>query len=350
MSQNIIAQENSSVFRADFRGHYGFIMVHRENMSHLVKGHPYMLEFSLSKATFGEKPWQQLYNFPEMGIAFVYANLANKKQLGNVYSIIPNLNFKLNKSEACTMWLRIGAGLGYFPTTFDVLTNHKNLAVSSHLNGAVNFVLLNRIRLTRKISIENGLAFTHFSNGAYKMPNLGVNIVTLNTGLSMLIGDDKKTAVKSPLLPHSKTLDISVIGTMGIKALEAEGEKYSVYSMRILFDKAISRKSALGTGFDLVYNTSLFDKLVYDSIFIQKKSAILQPGINLSYTLNINKLSLFINQGLYLNNVDVRSGIIYHRLGFKYKFNNRLIANITLKTHFGIADHFEYGIGYTLKR
>ncbi|MDQ3191628.1 MAG: acyloxyacyl hydrolase, partial [Bacteroidota bacterium] len=338
------------VFRADLRGHYGFIMVHRDNMSHLVKGHPMMVELSISKPTFGKSQWEQVYNFPELGVSFLYAGLENKKQLGPVYAIFPYINFKLNQSDFCNFRLRIGSGIGYFPVTFDVLNNHKNLAISSHLNGAVNFLFLNRIRLTNKMSLENGIAFTHFSNGAYKMPNLGINIVTVNSGLSLLIGDATKTPTKGLLLPHSKSLDYGIIGTVGIKALEAEGKKYPVYTFRTFIDKSISYKSSVGAGLDLGYNTSIIDRLVYDNIIVTKKTSIIQPGVNLAYTVKINNLSLFINKGIYLNRIDVRSGIFYHRLGIRYKFNNRLIANVSLKTHFGIADHFEYGLGYKFNK
>jgi hypothetical protein len=32
----------------------------------------------------------------------------------------------------------------------------------------------------------------------------------------------------------------------------------------------------------------------------------------------------------------------------RYQFTNGLVANFTLKTHFGRADYLELGLGYTL--
>ena len=344
--QNMSGQEKSSSLQINFRGHYGFIMVHRDNMSHLVKGHPYMLEFSISKPTYGVKEWEQIYAFPEIGVSFLYADLANRQQLGTAYALYPYINYRMNRNDKCNMRLRIGAGIGYFPTTFDIFENHKNLAISSHLNGAISVLFANRLCLSKRISWENGISFTHFSNGAYKMPNLGVNIVTLNTGVSLSLGNTERKPVKTTALAQKKAFDFLIVGTAGIKSLEAAGQKYFVYTLRMVLDKAMNRKSSLGVGLDIGYNSSLFDKLIYDSIFVTNKAAIIQPGINLSYTLNMDKLSLFINNGFYLNKVDIRSGLFYHRLGIRYKFNYNLIANVSLKTHFGVADHFEFGIGY----
>ena len=40
---------------------------------------------------------------------------------------------------------------------------------------------------------------------------------------------------------------------------------------------------------------------------------------------------------------------LYHRVGMRYQFDNGLLLNMVLKTHWAKADYVEYGIGYTLK-
>ena len=59
------------------QGHYGYIMSHRNNMSHLIKGHIYGAELNYIFRTDGTKPWQQTHNYPEVGVCLLHMYLAN---------------------------------------------------------------------------------------------------------------------------------------------------------------------------------------------------------------------------------------------------------------------------------
>lgn len=343
----VCAQENLNL---GLKAHKGFIWVHRENMGHLVKGHPNIFELTVALPTYGEKHWQQIYQYPEVGLSLLYVDMANPKQLGAAYSIIPNINFPLSKNNRVSLSLRAGVGAGYLTRKYDRLGNHKNNAYSTALNGAVNFQLENRINLTEKLSLRTGLAFTHFSNGAYRMPNLGINIVTANTGLHYTIGESRQRILPDTSVKLKKPFNFYIVGITGIKSLFVLGGQYPSYAITSIFERHVSHKSSFGFGFDLNYNTSIIDKLQkLDGISIGKRE-ILQSGMHFSYALNVSRLSLFINKGLYLRQVDNHTGKVYHRLGLRYRFNNRIIGNFSLKTHYGVADYFEYGIGYSFRR
>ena len=52
--------------------------------------------------------------------------------------------------------------------------------------------------------------------------------------------------------------------------------------------------------------------------------------------------------GAYIRDYYKPEDPVYHRIGMRYQFTNGLVANFTLKTHFGRADYLELGLGYTL--
>jgi hypothetical protein len=329
--------------------HYGFILVHRDNMGHLVKGHTPMLELNYSRKTSGEKDWQSLYNSPEYGLSLIYSDLANPEQLGFSSALFPYINFPLNRKKHMNLHLKVGTGIGYISKVFDYRENHKNIAVSSHLNGVVNLQLSNRIQLHPSLLLHNGIAFTHYSNGAYKMPNLGLNQVTLHSGFIYNFGQNVNFIRREKINP-TKKYRFSFIGTTGWKELfGAGGPKYSIYTLRGSGEKFISPKSSVGTGLDFSFNNSMERRLAADSLVLENPFQYLQQGINMAYALNIDELSFYMNFGVYLHNAAKKDGLFYNRIGVKYHIKNNLLFNVSLKSHFGIADHFEWGIGYIIK-
>jgi hypothetical protein len=52
--------------------------------------------------------------------------------------------------------------------------------------------------------------------------------------------------------------------------------------------------------------------------------------------------------GAYLKDKFKPEDPVYHKIGFRYQFNNGLNAHWVLKTHFGRADYLETGFGYSI--
>jgi hypothetical protein len=54
--------------------------------------------------------------------------------------------------------------------------------------------------------------------------------------------------------------------------------------------------------------------------------------------------------GLYLVDPYEEDGVLYNRLGLRYYFNSRFIANLSLMAHYAKAEYAEFGLGYRLTR
>jgi hypothetical protein len=343
--------QDSTVYRIHGKGHLGFIWAHRDYMSHLVKGHPVFFELSLTKDATGKHEWEHLHLFPETGISAIFIDFANKEQLGHALTIFPHIGFPLRKGEFLKLNFRMGMGIAYLTKKFDRIENRKNHAIASNLNATASFQLENYFHLNNRLQLRTGIALTHFSNGSYKMPNLGINMFTANTGFTYALENPQSKPKRIKPRKPFKSADLTMISTAGIKSFHVLGEQYPVYTLRFSGEKSFTPKSALAAGFDLVYNSALKGiKPYYHGTEVQNKSELMQPGVNLGYSFNIEKLSLFVQKGIYAANMDNHTGRFYHRIGCRYRFNNRLIANFSLKSHFGVADHFEYGIGYSFTK
>jgi hypothetical protein len=345
-SQDTLKSKHLNKLIIGSKCHYGFIICHTKSMRHLETGHFPSLEITIGKITNGEKLWQRLYKFPDIGICFFYSGLANKEHLGNVIALYPYINFPMINCGFYKFSFRFGTGLGYITKPYNRTENYKDIAIGSHLNAAINLTFESNFKLSKKFILTTGIGLTHFSNSAFKTPNLGINIPTISLGAYYKLGENNFLSIKKDTVVNKKfQYLISVTG--GIKEIYPEdGPKYGTYSLAFCVLKPLNFKNKLGLGFDLFYNSSIIKLLKNDSINISHNYEILRPGINLTYEIVISKISICLQFGTYVFAKYKLQGDVYEKLGWKYFITNHIFSTITLKANLVDADDFDLGIGY----
>ncbi len=335
-------------FLISAQGHYGFILAHRNDMAHLIKGHIYGGELNYIFRTNGCKPWQQIHKYPEIGICFLHMYLSNPQQLGNLEALYPYTNIRLNKqSRRNHLNLRIGVGLAYDTKPFDRIENHQNNVIGSHFNGFVNLRLSEAIMLSDAWRLDAGVGLTHASNAAMSTPNLGLNMATVNLGLGYAFGNKVCKIIKDSIPPVQMDWQFSVIGVTGIKQLEAPGgPEYIAYGFQANIYRTLNYKNKLGGGIEAAYNNATKKVWENDSVYNSPFKDIVQAGVKISYAFTIDRLTLPVDFGVYLYKQQPYNGIFFHRIGLRYMVTKHIIANATLLTHWAKADYFEWGIGY----
>ena len=309
--------------------HYGFILpLYTSSMNILVQGHVPAFEVDYISKPACTDNWLSDYHCPETGIAFFSAYLNNPAQLGNEYGIYPFVNFHLKKSFHEGLYFRIGMGLAYMPITFSRLDNHKN----------------DRTRL------EAGLGLTHCSNGAFQTPNLGINLITANTGITYSISSPTKCMKHTyPDTVKTKKIESEFIVAAGASEIEPPGgSRYPDVTFSYLAYRKLSRKGKLGLGADIFYNEANIARLKADTVILKSNLQDVQLGLKATYEITLGNLSLPIELGGYLYTKYTGNGYIYNRIGLRYYTHKHFIANLTLLTHFVKADFIEWGIGYKL--
>jgi hypothetical protein len=332
--------------------HYGIILpVYTQGMDVLIKAHVPALEGDYLFKPSGSQPWQQTYHGAETGVAFFYAWLGNPTQLGNEFGLYPFINFHLQRSYRERLYLRTGIGFGYLPVTFNQETNHKNILIGTHLNAMINLRLTNHYYLSNNLRLETGFGITHCSNGSFKTPNLGINLVTVNTGLSYCIDAGKTKPINPPSLDslnHTKLSHEFYIAA-GVSEIEPPGGlQYGAATFSYTTYHIINAKSKVGGGIDIFYNSADLETMTIDSIHYTSKFQNIQVGIKAAYELTVGRLAFPLELGGYLYTKSTGHGHEYNRLGIRYYINEHFIANLTLLAHFASADYVEWGIGYKL--
>ncbi len=347
ISASIIYAQQQTSMSLDMHG--GYIMVHRYNMRHLIQSHIWGGELSIGKTNFNDVFYNHLYNFPEKGVSLYFSNLGNPAQLGNVFAVIPYMNLPVNKLR--NLQIKAGVGTGYFHITFNQTENNLNNVISSNFTVCINAQVQKKWKLSDKLELYNKIGMTHFSNAAFKMPNLGINLVTTSLGLRF-------TTTPSPIFERkskteferNKNYYFEAGIASGIKEVGGPGGlKYAIVNANLAYIYPLSFKSELLLWTDFFHDRSLEIRLANDDWRRATTADFIQTGLMGGYRLRYNKLSFMIAMGAYTYSKYRGLGNLYHRVGIRYQFSNKLSLNTTLKSHFAIADFAEWGIVYRIK-
>lgn len=343
------ADKNDFYIRAAYN--YGFILQQHNNIGQLVNGNISGFELNYVRPTSGDKMWHAENNYPERGAGFSFFNLDNPKQLGNLYAVYFFYDIPLRKKATpFRLYLRTCEGLAFAPVHFDPITNHKNNVISSPVNAYVNLKFYYRWDICKRLRWEAGINFSHASNGRFEVPNLGLNLVTFNTGFVYKILTKKPTiltTVDSTIRVKSKN-ELFIWGAIGFNEIDQPlGKRYVAQSYSATFYRNINNKSRIGVGLDVYYNAATLHQLKADStVHLSSNLENIQMGIKVAYAYNIGRLSLPIEMGYYLYSKDKSDGVFFHRIGMRYYFKNNFVAILSLKTHWAVANYFEFGVGY----
>ena len=344
--QEIPIKPEDTSFGISATFHQGAILPHRKMVSEIVGKATKSVEVSFYKNTFGKKAWQRLHNYPRLGISVIAMDLGNKQELGNGYGVFSFIELPSNHHRTISWNMKLGYGLGYIEKPFDRETNYKNVAIGSQFNAIIYVNSKWSVNLSEALKFSLGLSVVHFSNASSSIPNLGINILSLNSGFCYNFGE-KEQFITQKVEKRPRKWKKSLRATFGAKEIPpADGPKYfvSAYSFDIM--KARAPKSSFGFGADLFYNTSLTQAIANDSSSTSGNLDNFRLGISGIYAFDFGKISLAIEMGGYVYSNYKKQGIIYNRLFTKFNANDKLFFTVGLKTHYFVADYPEFGVGY----
>ncbi|MBL4592625.1 MAG: acyloxyacyl hydrolase [Flavobacteriales bacterium] len=135
----------------------------------------HLFALSIGSTNLDTNSWGKYYNFPESGIMLAYANLGNNKIMGHQLSFVPYVTFKVFNKFSDSYRLKLGAGISYFNTFYDSISNPTNDIIGSHFTWDVKVFLYREIIKSEKFNLRAGVGFSHESNGHTQIPNLGIN-------------------------------------------------------------------------------------------------------------------------------------------------------------------------------
>lgn len=324
---------------------YGFLWPHRPSAWILVEGHAPSIELFAEREVTGDRAWHHDYLMPSYGFSVLYTTMSNPERIGNTVRLIPYLYLPFTRGTRSSFGMRIGWGLGYVSKAYDRLENNKQIAIGSRLNTAIHIMPQYRYEAGRWL-LTGGIGIDHWSNGAYQLPNLGLNYLNASLGVGYALAEAPVARSVVPVVEErSPKREFSVVGAFGINETGRPlNGKHSVFSLSGQVQWRVSTKSHVSAGADLFNKGSLVDQ--HPELMGNDRLSLTQAGVHAGYALGFGRGELFFHMGAYMYSPKPDDAPMYHRTGMRFRTGKHLIWNFSLKSHYASADHFEIGLGY----
>lgn len=330
---------------------YGSIVQHNKDVAHLITGHPEGIILSYNKRSFGEKPWQALYNYPDFGFSFVYQD-PKEPALGQTYGLYAHFSFYFIKRM---FRFKVGQGIAYTTNAFDLETNFKNIAYGSDLLsstfGQFDFIKPN---LYKGLGVQLGVAVVHYSNANVRAPNTSTNTLGVHIGLNYDWNYTEPKVYQNEGISNEYTEPwrLNAILRFGLNESDYVGLGQHPFLVLTGFvDKRLNRRSSIVGGAEFFLARFLKEEIEYRAIAfpndgINGDEDWTRFGIFAGHELHFGKLALVTHLGYYLYYPYDFEGRFYQRIGLKHQIKNNLFGTLTLKAHGAKAEGLALGVGY----
>ena len=325
--------------------------------------------------TDGSKEWHKRFGRPYYGGGIIAFDLLKHKDMGKPFAVYGTFGGVIKETPTHSFNYETSGGFAFNWTPFNQEKGYHNQTFGSSTSIYINLGANYKYYIGKHLDLSLGLNFNHFSNGALKLPNKGLNTFSPKLSLTYRFNEREFTS-KDTLSAFDKysTLDVNVFGAVrhsifygvdpGFDYSDVDmidkfkGRYYQNWGVETVYHRQVTYKSSLGLGVGLMYDED------YNHRFYQDESGAIQStkrfkkdqlllNIFPSYRLSISKFAIHVQPGFYIfkKSIDRRydKTIFYQRVGFQYTIGKNFLIGIGLRSFkFHKADYIEWRLGYRI--
>lgn len=335
--------------------------------------------FSSTALKFGYastgKRWQDYaYGMPYGGVGLLVASFFDKKALGNPFALYAFQGTTLSQLSPKTKlnfeW-NLGASFNWKP--YDPFDNPDNIALGSTTNVYIGANLYTCFELSNSWDLHTGIGVSHFSNGASRMPNKGLNLFSALVELKYNFNKNTKYSYAKMLTPplieprfdydflvniSSRQKKFDTIGT-GLPSPYID-KNFSVFGFTFAPMIVKSYKYKYGAGIDLLYDESagatawrelnVKDGKLYDRVKLGRFGERISVGLSAKGELQMPMYSIFANLGYNVVHGNKSDKRLYQVMGIKVYLKENLFGTFGIRaTNFSKAQYLYWSLGYTIQ-
>jgi hypothetical protein len=353
-----IAQEKSewAGYGAEVSYIGGNIFKHSAKFTGPIPSYSSAIDINLLQQTAGTKDWQQRRHYPLVGLGVTYTNYGMDSVYGRCVGIYPVLQLPIVTGKKVEWTLKLGLGIGFVTTFYQRYPNWNtvNNAVGSHMNNFTMFATDLRYKIDNKWAVGLGGNFSHISDGAWRQPNLGVNMFGGHVALRYFPYGDSPERIKKDL-PKLKNrwLLQARLGFSANESIAPNGPTYPVYTTSVFASKRYASRNKAYAGIDYSYHVAVEAFLKNNEIYPgEEKKHSWKSAAFIGNEFLMGRFGLILQLGFYMKQATLRQGWYYQKLGYNfYLIRNEkgalkeLSIYTTLKTHKVQAEFIEFGMG-----
>ena len=298
-----------------------------------------------------ENTYNKVYRFPTLGIGW-YSSTFHNSNIGNPNALyfffnIP-IHFEENKRLTGSY---IGAfGLSYNFNPYNENNNTANVLIGSYQNCYLHMGYNLNYHISNMLSVFGSAGFKHFSNGAFKLPNKGINLFPIGLGVKYKFSGKKLERPVAPPAPFISHNQWNIMLAVGSKNYKHDDPNYLKSTLGFNYLRQFSYKYRLGAGMDFFYSAAS-DLRNHSSQSGFSKSV--SYALVASWEWVINRIVYApIGFGYYIhrNFENGEEKNYYERIGLRVRLSEHYNLGVTIKAHGGHADFFECTFAYTFHK
>jgi len=295
--------------------------------------------------------YNYLYRYPTLGIG-LSSTLKNYKEIGMPHTIYGFMDIPFSISGqrdrvSFGYFLQLGVGFNLEP--YDSLANPHNKYIGSNVNAYIHTGLSSTVRISPRTDFQATLGLKHFSNGAAKKPNAGINLFPLNLAMKVKLGDLKAIPTQKPEIGKKELMSYWNFALYtGVRNYEIGDPTYFRGGIGVNYLLEPTYKYRVGLGLDLFWAQGMEARFPEDDFSFKDQTSLAVVG-SWEWQLT-DRLYVPIAFGAYIyrNELNQEMTWFYERIGARYRFDNNMFAGMQIKAHKAKADFFEFTVGYTL--
>jgi hypothetical protein len=315
--------------------------------------------------TAGKKDWQHLFNFPSYGLSLSRLTTNYHDEMGQPMVLAAFFEAPFKRWEKSSLEYHIAAGIAMGWNKYDSISNNKNMITGAGNTMYIGLGARYHYWMSKQWELTAGVMLTHFSNGAIRRPNRGLNLLSPSIGVRYHL-EEKPEFLRREVEKHKTNDELAL--SVGYGRKTGDRVRYDLFkdpNVNFMYNAAAfnaaymrqySHRSKSGLGASLLYDEWLGSEIVQTGEN-EFRSRLGNAGDRFSVNLFaahefcIDKLSIYAQLGYYIwQATPEKPSRFNQRLGIKYHLQNNLFASISVLAHdFTLADYIEWGIGYRIK-
>lgn len=249
--------------------------------------------------------------------------------LGYASSIYAGVEKRLLAFENFNITIGAHTGIAYVSQSYRA--DNRNVAIGSALNSTSEFSLKTYYIPSESLRLKLGMDFTHYSNGALQLPNLGLNYYNISFGLSQTIEYSERSSDEF----RSKFRFSAGIRAASAEWLHPYQSKYPIvqFNAACLIQKRKKVTWRLGAALERNY-------VIYNQALMNDRYASADEARN-----DLNRWVAFIGRDIHFRNYALYLQSGYHLRALLLAPPSRMVNTLGVKRYFMIDRAFSFSLG-----
>ncbi len=284
------------------------------------------------------------------GFGLNFFNIHNpvvKNNVNTFYTIESNIL----KTQKVNLAIKACGGLNFISSPYDSVNNQINWSYSSYVNAFLALGLVANFQLNNNQSIGARLTFNHFSNGAIKDPNLGVNFFTGALSYQFKIANNVKHSLnlKRRLKPFEGRHNLQFTAFATYKSSTVNIEKFYLingFAASYNLPFGVKKGHSLAIGAEWLEDRAISELLRYGGKLNLSNQRV---GVSVGHEFLFHQFTWGQYLGYYIFKDIPEMDNIYHRHTIAYKLNKSWSIGISLLANNQKANFTDLRITYKLQ-